>query len=441
MTRILPAGERASLVDFDSEAGVLAFTEALTRNTPVGVEDFLPAARTVLVTCTPAADLTYVRKRLNDLEQTDSAATTDEHFETDALTIAVRYDGPDLDDVAQSLGMSRSEVVAAHTGAMWRCASSDSHPASLPDFRRHSARRSASNAITNRCACRFRRPGRWIQRGLPACITGWLADHREHRCRDVGSERHTTGHRSSRQTRALRERGTTMNSLEILDTGPLSLIQDLGRIGHLRSGVGVSGAADRRSLRLGNRLVGNNEGAAGVEVLLGGLSLRAQQPTTIAFTGAPAQAYRDGIPVGHSSVIDLRAGQTVRLDYAPSGLRTYLTVRGGIVVPEILGSRSTDTMSGIGPAPLEPGVFLPIGPSPTTFSAVDLAPVPPMANETLAIRVVFGPRADRFTNPKHSSMADGRSRPTRTESAHASIASAPTNYFEEQTTPNCPPKA
>lgn len=175
--------------------------------------------------------------------------------------------------------------------------------------------------------------------------------------RDVGSERHTTGHRSARQTRALRERGTTMNSLEILDTGPLSLIQDLGRIGHLRSGVGVSGAADRRSLRLGNRLVGNNEGAAGVEVLLGGLSLRAQQPTTIAFTGAPAQAYRDGIPVGHSSVIDLRAGQTVRLDYAPSGLRTYLTVRGGIVVPEILGSRSTDTMSGIGPAPLEPGVF------------------------------------------------------------------------------------
>lgn len=122
MTRILPAGERALLVDFDSEAGVLAFTEALTRNTPVGVEDFLPAARTVLVTCTPAADLTYVRKRLNDLEQTDSAATTDEHSETDALTIAVRYDGPDLDDVAQSLGMSRSEVVAAHTGAMWRCA-------------------------------------------------------------------------------------------------------------------------------------------------------------------------------------------------------------------------------------------------------------------------------------------------------------------------------
>lgn len=191
-----------------------------------------------------------------------------------------------------------------------------------------------------------------------------------------------------------------MSGLEILDTGPLSLIQDLGRTGHLRSGVGVSGAADRRSLKLGNRLVGNDEGAAGVEVLLGGLSIRAQQQATIAFTGAPAQAYRDGIPVGHSSVIALDVGQTVRLDYAPSGLRTYLTVRGGIVVPEILGSRSTDTMSGIGPAPLEPKVVLPIGPSPTAFSLVDLAPVPPMTNETLEIRVVFGPRADRFTKPE-----------------------------------------
>lgn len=86
MTGILPAGERAFLVDLDSEADVLTFTEALTRCTPVGVEDFLPAARTVLVTCTPAADLTYVRQCLNDLEQSKSTATADEHSETDALT-------------------------------------------------------------------------------------------------------------------------------------------------------------------------------------------------------------------------------------------------------------------------------------------------------------------------------------------------------------------
>ncbi|GAA3150184.1 hypothetical protein GCM10020255_028820 [Rhodococcus baikonurensis] len=59
---------------------------------------------------------------MNDLDQTNSASIADERSEADALTIAVRYDGPDLDDVAQSLGMSPSEVVAAHTEAMWRCA-------------------------------------------------------------------------------------------------------------------------------------------------------------------------------------------------------------------------------------------------------------------------------------------------------------------------------
>ncbi|MDI9914099.1 biotin-dependent carboxyltransferase family protein [Rhodococcus sp. IEGM 1379] len=191
-----------------------------------------------------------------------------------------------------------------------------------------------------------------------------------------------------------------MNSLEILKTGPLSLIQDLGRTGHLRSGVGVSGAADRRSLQLGNRLVGNAEDAAGIEILMGGLRLRAHQLMTLAFTGARAQAYRDGVPVGHSSVIVVNPGQVVRLDYAPSGLRTYLTVRGGIAVPEILGSRSTDTLSGIGPAPLKPNDVLPIGPIPAVFPLVDVAPVHQVSGGTLGIRVVFGPRADQFVNPE-----------------------------------------
>jgi biotin-dependent carboxylase-like uncharacterized protein len=191
-----------------------------------------------------------------------------------------------------------------------------------------------------------------------------------------------------------------VTGLEILETGPLSLIQDLGRTGHLRSGVGVSGAADRRSLRLGNRLVGNSEDAAGVEILMGGLSLRAHQQITLAFTGAPAQAYLDGIPVGHSSVVVAGPGQVVRLDYAPSGLRTYLSIRGGIAVPEILGSRSTDTLSGIGPAPLKPNDVLPIGPTPVVFPLVDVAPVPAVSNGTLDIKVIFGPRADRFSNPE-----------------------------------------
>ncbi|NMM89139.1 allophanate hydrolase [Rhodococcus sp. SRB_17] len=119
---ILPAGEHALLVDLESEAEVLAFIHALTRNTPAGVEDFLPAARTVLVTCTPTADLTHVRHDLNELAHTMSDAVTDNGSDEAPFVIEVRYDGPDLDDVAKTLKMSRAEVISAHTSAVWRCA-------------------------------------------------------------------------------------------------------------------------------------------------------------------------------------------------------------------------------------------------------------------------------------------------------------------------------
>ncbi|MDI9914100.1 allophanate hydrolase subunit 1 [Rhodococcus sp. IEGM 1379] len=119
---ILPAGEHALLLDLNSEAEVLAFIHALTRNTPAGVEDFLPAARTVLVTCTPTADLTNVRHDLNELAHTMSDAVTDSGSDEAPFVIEVRYDGPDLDDVAKTLKMSRADVISAHTSAVWRCA-------------------------------------------------------------------------------------------------------------------------------------------------------------------------------------------------------------------------------------------------------------------------------------------------------------------------------
>ena len=124
-----------------------------------------------------------------------------------------------------------------------------------------------------------------------------------------------------------------MSELEVLETGPLSLIQDLGRPGYLSSGVGVSGAADRGSAKLANRLVGNDENSACIEVLMGGLALRAPQVTIVAVTGAPATALLDGIPMGHASVIVMQPGQTLRLQYAQVGLRSYVGVRGGVAVP------------------------------------------------------------------------------------------------------------
>lgn len=187
--------------------------------------------------------------------------------------------------------------------------------------------------------------------------------------------------------------------LEVLATGPAALVQDVGRIGHLAVGVGRSGAADRGAYTLGARLMGNDGGQAAVEVTFGGLRVRAHGDLVACLTGAPSPATVAGRPVALNAPFELRDTQLLELGTPTSGLRTYLSVRGGIDVPAVLGSRSTDTMSGVGPAPLRPGDVLPVGSTPGTGPTVDVAPIAgPTAGEVL-IRVTPGPRQDWFADP------------------------------------------
>ncbi|MEU0066474.1 allophanate hydrolase subunit 2 family protein, partial [Streptomyces albidoflavus] len=141
------------------------------------------------------------------------------------------------------------------------------------------------------------------------------------------------------------------DALQILAPGPLATVQDLGRPGLAALGVGASGAADRSALRLANRLVGNPEGAAAVEATLGGLAVRALRAVTVAVTGAPAPLSTGAV----QSVIQLAEGERLELGTPLAGLRSYLAVRGGITVPEVLGSRSRDLLAALGPPPLAPG--------------------------------------------------------------------------------------
>jgi biotin-dependent carboxylase-like uncharacterized protein len=188
-------------------------------------------------------------------------------------------------------------------------------------------------------------------------------------------------------------------ALEVVAVGALALVEDLGRPGHGASGVGRSGAADRAALRLANRLVANPEGAAGIEVVFGGLAVRATGPVTVALTGAAAPADVDGTPVGPNALVDLQGGQVLRLGVPLTGLRTYLAVRGGLDVAPVLGSRSTDTLSGLGPEKLAEGDVLPIGPEPATLPVIDVAPVPGPSGGTVALRVVAGPRSEYLAEP------------------------------------------
>ncbi len=146
----------------------------------------------------------------------------------------------------------------------------------------------------------------------------------------------------------------TDRALEVLATGPLTLVQDLGRVGFAAVGVGRSGAADRDAFRLGARLLAQSYAAAALEVTLGGLSVRARGNVMLALTGAPAPADVDGRGVGYCGPFALPDGQILTLGTPRVGLRTYVSVRGGVNVPPVLGSRATDTLSGLGPEPLGP---------------------------------------------------------------------------------------
>ncbi len=180
-----------------------------------------------------------------------------------------------------------------------------------------------------------------------------------------------------------------MTALEVVRPGPLTTIQDLGRPGLAHLGVSPSGAADRASLRLANRLVGNDEGAAALEVTFGGLVLRARDRAVVALTGARCAA-------DHNVAIELPAGGELRLGPPASGVRTYVSVRGGFAAAPVLGSRSRDVLAALGPAPLRRGDVLAAGEPPEGRPLIVTEPdrEPPPGEVTL--RVIPGPRDDWF---------------------------------------------
>jgi len=184
-------------------------------------------------------------------------------------------------------------------------------------------------------------------------------------------------------------------------TGPLALLQDLGRPGLAHLGVSPSGAADRTAHRLANRLVGNAEGAATVEVTLGGLAVRTTTTAFVAVTGAPTTLRVDGVPTASHTTLVLRAGSRLVVEPAPRGLRNHLAVRGGFVVPPVLGSRSRDVLAGIGPAPVAVGDLLPVGAPTAPLPDADRAPAP---TPPAALAVRPGPRRDWFDEDAWSTL-------------------------------------
>lgn len=201
-----------------------------------------------------------------------------------------------------------------------------------------------------------------------------------------------------------------MSPLVILDPGPLTTIQDLGRPGYLRVGIPESGPMDREAFVLANRLVGNADGEAGLECTLMGPRVEFTDERVVSVTGAEMPVALNGTEVPRWQAFTVKAGDVLKLGAAKGGVRAYLAVAGGIDTPPALGSRATyvrGQLGGLAGRGLTRGDRVPLGPPHAArLGRVRPDRVPDYSGEP-EIRAVLGPQDDRFTERGIAAFLDG----------------------------------
>lgn len=193
--------------------------------------------------------------------------------------------------------------------------------------------------------------------------------------------------------------------ITLLATGLQASVQDLGRHGYAHLGVPVAGAADVFSLRTANLLVGNPEGAAALELTGGGARLRFDDTAHIALTGGAAEITLEGAPQAMYQTLTVPTGAVLEIGRMLGGWRIYLAIAGGIQVQQVLGSASTDTLSGLGPAALEQGSKLTTG---TALEPMGFYLRAPSAYARQArLRVLPGPQENWFNGGTRQAFVSG----------------------------------
>lgn len=399
---VRPVGTRAVLAELDGLQDVLALQAMLFESPLPGQVDVLAAAETVMVVGESAEATRAIGTLLLELELT---APVDNNG--GLVVIDTVYDGDDIADVAELTGLGVDGVIAAHTGQIWTVAFAGFAPGfgymvgenNVLTVPRRSSPRTAvpagSVALGGEYTAVYprRSPGGWQLIGRTGARM-WDLDRPQPALVRPGNRVQFRAVRDVVTVAPAAEAGVepaaaaVTSGVRIVAPGALSLIQDLGRRGHGPLGVSAAGALDRASLRRANRLVGNSPSAAAVETVNGGLVVEALGDQVIAVAGAPAtltiqspsgiwvenddetfdgEASEGELQPGPQRTVAMATpfalldGEVLTIGAPESGFRTYLAIRGGADVPAALGSRSADTMSGIGPAPLVPGQLLPVG--------------------------------------------------------------------------------
>lgn len=459
--RVHRAGETSVLAEYPDTAAVLAAAAAVRALSPAHLLELVPAERTLLLHGAAPRD---VRELADLLSQLPRSAREDSGG--GEASIGIVYDGEDLEEVAELLGMSKDVLISAHSGATWTVAfggfapgfpylvAGDPHEASGPPWevpRRAEPRTSvpagAVGLASRYCGIYPRpSPGGWqligrsdaplfdVHREPPALLSpGTRVRFTPQRAASRPTAATAAAlARAAREAAAVparlglhrgAEAGTTSRpALEALSPGPLTLIEDAGRPGRASIGVSRSGAFDRGALQRANRAVGNPSGAAALEILLGPLALRSVAPTVVAVSGAqaPVRIGRGDDEVGdvelpadasRERALALDPGDRIEVGPAADGLRLILAVRGAITqvrrqdpaddeLLEVLGARSRDTLSGLGPDPLQAGDLLLVGPERGLDAVPDAGDAVPSSSAehpdeyTIRIPVLIGPRAE-----------------------------------------------
>lgn len=421
---LLPMGERALLAEVADLAAVLALHAALDADVLDGVDDLVPAARTVLVVFDPAR---VSSETIGFWVLRAAGRAPDAIAPGPLVEVPVRYDGADLDSTAELLGIPVPDLMARHAGVEWTVAFTGFAPGFAYlvsadwsfDVPRLAEPRTRVPAGAVGLAGGFsgayprETPGGWRLIGTtdavlfdPDAADPVLLPPRA-RVRFVPERDRLTA--ASASTEAAEPVGASPAAsrpvLRIDSPGGVTTVQDLGRPGRAALGVARSGALDRTALRIANRLVGNTEGAAGLEITMGGFAARAVTATWVCVTGAFADVTVDGRAVDAYAPVLVPAGAELRIGAPQAGLRAYLVVRGGILAPRALGSRARDALAGLGPAPLAAGDELSAGEPASVVPPVDSFPwtVPP---PSIDVRIAPGPRADWFAPGAIDTLAD-----------------------------------
>lgn len=432
LPELLRAGQRSVLLDAGSldEAQKLLHILSLAREQgDLSVDDLIPAAETVLVVGKDAAHFERFRAQIFDIiskfQYEDSAVQNSAW-----VVIPVIYNGADLAEVSVLFGMSVEEIVNRHVAANHTVAFTGFAPGfayiagddpKLRVPRRKTPRHRiglGAVGLADRYTGIYPResPGGWqiigrteasmwdLSRETPALLQPGANVKFEVATESIEIPKAVPLHKTAPET-------CGHEVLEVLEPGFQTLLQDRGRPGYSSMGVSKAGAGDSEALELANSIVGNGRDCAALELGAGTFSALGMRTAVFTLTGAPRNACIRGTngvrAIQHEQAFRLEPGETLECDPPRRGFRTMLGVRGGFIAKPVLGSVSRDTLSGIGPAPIQSADRLRAGShsgQAVGFPGPARARKYAAADEVVELEIILGPRDDWFGTNGHETL-------------------------------------